>query len=360
MDRLENRGGVFDQALIDAINAEMPDTDAPGGQDVHEDATTEGAEGARSVTGPITREGRKARLAPEDSRIADPQARSPGAHSVTGPITDDAPEYETIDIEQVTGGAEESAPEPEGQSEAAQEGGNAPESAESGIPPALEPEPEEADAEEAPTGEGLPAYVLEMLGVDGEEAARERLTEIAVSGMVESGVPEAAAREIVRLRMQVSGMPGGRGMQHIRNPTRAAGVSGEPDAGAQAAAGQGMPGAQSDAGQAANPRLDHLAKQAQQIQARTGVDMLEVLRGNSEIMAKVSAYSEGRGGADMYAAYNMYRDGLLAGKARARVPGTITPGGGQRSRGEADISQMSQAQFDEINRKLEMGIHVRL
>ena len=64
-------------------------------------------------------------------------------------------------------------------------------------------------SERAGGADEIPAAVLGLLGVSTQREAMERLTDIAVSRLVDDGAPESVARELVELRMRVGGAAGG-------------------------------------------------------------------------------------------------------------------------------------------------------
>ena len=204
-------------------------------------------------------------------------------------------------------------------------------------------------SERAGGADEIPAAVLGLLGVSTQREAMERLTDIAVSRLVDDGAPESVARELVNLRMRVGGAFRARD---------------EPAAGASsgaAGASSGAAGASSGAAEAdVSPRIREMAMQARYIEERTGVNMLEVLKADGEIMRSVSEYNEGRGGYDMMGAYNAYRDKVNAAKSRARVPATSGMAGGQTGSGRTRVEDMTDADIEKIEERVRRGERVIL
>lgn len=204
-------------------------------------------------------------------------------------------------------------------------------------------------SERAGGADEIPAAVLGLLGVSTQREAMERLTDIAVSRLVDDGAPESVARELVNLRMRVGGAFRARD---------------EPAAGASsgaAGASSGAAGASSGAAEAdVSPRIREMAMQARYIEERTGVNMLEVLKADGEIMQGVSEYNEGRGGYDMMGAYNAYRDKVNAAKSRARVPATSGMAGGQTGSGRTRVEDMTDADIEKIEERVRRGERVIL
>lgn len=201
---------------------------------------------------------------------------------------------------------------------------------------------ERETSERAGGADEIPAAVLGLLGVSTQREAMERLTDIAVSRLVDDGAPESVARELVNLRMRVGGAFRARD---------------EPAAGASS----GAAGASSGAAEAdVSPRIREMAMQARYIEERTGVNMLEVLKADGEIMRSVSEYNEGRGGYDMMGAYNAYRDKVNAAKSRARVPATSGMAGGQTGSGRTRVEDMTDADIEKIEERVRRGERVIL
>ena len=200
-------------------------------------------------------------------------------------------------------------------------------------------------SERAGGADEIPAAVLGLLGVSTQREAMERLTDIAVSRLVDDGAPESVARELVNLRMRVGGAAG------------AFRARDEPAAGASS----GAAGASSGAAEAdVSPRIREMAMQARYIEERTGVNMLEVLKADGEIMRSVSEYNEGRGGYDMMGAYNAYRDKVNAAKSRARVPATTGMAGGQTGSGRTRVEDITDADIEKIEERVRRGERVIL
>lgn len=193
-------------------------------------------------------------------------------------------------------------------------------------------------SERAGGADEIPAAVLGLLGVSTQREAMERLTDIAVSRLVDDGAPESVARELVELRMRVGGAVG------------AFRARDEPAAGASSGA------AEADV----SPRIREMAMQVQYIRERTGVDMLEVLKADGEIMQGVSDFNEGRGGFDMMGAYNAYRGKVNAAKSRARVPATSGMAGGQTGSGRTRVEDMTDADIEKIEERVRRGERVIL
>ena len=204
-------------------------------------------------------------------------------------------------------------------------------------------------SERAGGADEIPAAVLGLLGVSTQREAMERLTDMAVSRLVDDGAPESVARELVNLRMRVGGAFRARD---------------EPAAGASsgaAGASSGAADASSGAAEAdVSPRIREMAMQARYIEERTGVNMLEVLKADGEIMRSVSEYNEGRGGYDMMGAYNAYRDKVNAAKSRARVPATSGMAGGQTGSGRTRVEDMTDADIEKIEERVRRGERVIL
>ena len=207
-------------------------------------------------------------------------------------------------------------------------------------------------SERAGGADEIPAAVLGLLGVSTQREAMERLTDIAVSRLVDDGAPESVARELVELRMRVGGAAG------------AFRARDEPAAGASSgAAGASSGAAEASSGAAeadVSPRIREMAMQARYIEERTGVDMLEVLKADGEIMQGVSDFNEGRGGYDMMGAYNAYRDKVNAAKSRARVPATSGMAGGQTGSGRTRVEDMTDADIEKIEERVRRGERVIL
>ena len=197
-------------------------------------------------------------------------------------------------------------------------------------------------SERAGGADEIPAAVLGLLGVSTQREAMERLTDIAVSRLVDDGAPESVARELVNLRMRVGGAFRARD---------------EPAADASS----GAAGASSGAAEAdVSPRIREMAMQARYIEERTGVNMLEVLKADGEIMQGVSDFNAGRGGFDMIGAYNAYRGKVNAAKSRARVPATSGMAGGQTGSGRTRVEDMTDADIEKIEERVRRGERVIL
>ena len=210
----------------------------------------------------------------------------------------------------------------------------------------------EGETSERAGGDEIPAAVLGLLGVSTQQEAMEKLTDIAVSRLVDDGAPESVARELVELRMRVGGAAGA--FRARDEPEKAAGDTG-------AAAGVKDAGnAESAQGEDVSPRIRDMARQAQYIRERTGVDMLEVLKADSEIMQGVSDFNAGRGGFDMMGAYNAYRGKVNAAKSRARVPATSGMAGGQTGSGRTRVEDMTDADIEKIEERVRRGERVVL
>ena len=211
---------------------------------------------------------------------------------------------------------------------------------------------ERETSERAGGADEIPVAVLGLLGVSTQREAMERLTDIAVSRLVDDGAPESVARELVELRMRVGGAAG------------AFRARDEPAAGASSgAAGASSGAAEASSGAAeadVSPRIREMAMQARYIEERTGVDMLEVLKADGEIMQGVSDFNEGRGGYDMMGAYNAYRDKVNAAKSRARVPATSGMAGGQTGSGRTRVEDMTDTDIEKIEERVRRGERVIL
>ena len=206
-------------------------------------------------------------------------------------------------------------------------------------------------SERAGGADEIPAAVLGLLGVSTQREAMERLTDIAVSRLVDDGAPESVARELVELRMRVGGAAGAfRARDEPEKVGDAGAAAGVKDAG----------NAGSAQGEDVSPRIRDMARQVQYIRERTGVDMLEVLKADGEIMRSVSEYNEGRGGYDMMGAYNAYRDKVNAAKSRARVPATSGMAGGQTGSGRTRVEDMTDADIEKIEERVRRGERVIL
>ena len=201
---------------------------------------------------------------------------------------------------------------------------------------------ERETSERAGGADEIPVAVLGLLGVSTQREAMERLTDIAVSRLVDDGAPESVARELVNLRMRVGGAFRARD---------------EPAAGASSGATEASSGA---AEADVSPRIREMAMQARYIEERTGVNMLEVLKADGEIMRSVSEYNEGRGGYDMMGAYNAYRDKVNAAKSRARVPATSSMAGGQTGSGRTRVEDMTDTDIEKIEERVRRGERVIL
>ena len=235
----------------------------------------------------------------------------------------------------------------------------APGADEAGELPELSPMPDD-DAGGGAEGETLertggadeiPAAVLGLLGVSTQREAMERLTDIAVSRLVDDGAPESVARELVELRLRVGGAAGAfRARDEPEKVGDAGAAAGVKDAG----------NAGSAQGEDVSPRIRDMARQVQYIRERTGVDMLEVLKADGEIMQGVSDFNEGRGGFDMMGAYNAYRGKANAAKSRARVPATSGMAGGQTGSGRTRVEDMTDADIEKIEERVRRGERVIL
>ena len=206
-------------------------------------------------------------------------------------------------------------------------------------------------SERAGGADEIPAAVLGLLGVSTQREAMERLTDIAVSRLVDDGAPESVARELVELRMRVGGAAGA---FRARDEPEKVG-----DAGATASV-KDAGNAGSAQGEDVSPRIRDMARQVQYIRERTGVDMLEVLKADGEIMQGVSDFNEGRGGFDMMGAYNAYRGKANAAKSRARVPATSGMAGGQTGSGRTRVEDMTDADIEKIEERVRRGERVIL
>ena len=206
-------------------------------------------------------------------------------------------------------------------------------------------------SERAGGADEIPAAVLGLLGVSTQREAMERLTDIAVSRLVGDGAPESAARELVELRMRVGGAAGAfRARDEPEKVGDAGAAAGVKDAG----------NAGSAQGEDVSPRIRDMARQVQYIRERTGVDMLEVLKADGEIMQGVSDFNAGRGGFDMMGAYNAYRGKVNAAKSRARVPATSGMAGGQTGSGRTRVEDMTDADIEKIEERVRRGERVIL
>ena len=206
-------------------------------------------------------------------------------------------------------------------------------------------------SERAGGADEIPAAVLGLLGVSTQREAMERLTDIAVSRLVDDGAPESVARELVELRMRVGGAAGAfRARDEPEKVGDAGAAAGVKDAG----------NAGSAQGEDVSPRIRDMARQVQYIRERTGVDMLEVLKADGEIMQGVSDFNEGRGGFDMMGAYNAYRGKANAAKSRARVPATSGMAGGQTGSGRTRVEDMTDADIEKIEERVRRGERVIL
>ena len=205
--------------------------------------------------------------------------------------------------------------------------------------------------ERAGGADEIPAAVLGLLGVSTQREAMERLTDIAVSRLVDDGAPESVARELVELRMRVGGAAGAsRARDEPEKVGDAGATAGVKDAG----------NAGSAQGEDVSPRIRDMARQVQYIRERTGVDMLEVLKADGEIMQGVSDFNEGHGGFDMMGAYNAYRGKANAAKSRARVPATSGMAGGQTGSGRTRVEDMTDADIEKIEERVRRGERVIL
>ena len=206
-------------------------------------------------------------------------------------------------------------------------------------------------SERAGGADEIPAAVLGLLGVSTQREAMERLTDIAVSRLVDDGAPESVARELVELRMRVGGAAGAfRARDEPEKVGDAGAAAGVKDAG----------NAGSAQGEDVSPRIRDMARQVQYIRERTGVDMLEVLKADGEIMQGVSDFNAGRGGFDMMGAYNAYRGKANAAKSRARVPATSGMAGGQTGSGRTRVEDMTDADIEKIEERVRRGERVIL
>lgn len=205
--------------------------------------------------------------------------------------------------------------------------------------------------ERAGGADEIPAAVLGLLGVSTQREAMERLTDIAVSRLVDDGAPESVARELVELRMRVGGAAGAsRARDEPEKVGDAGATAGVKDAG----------NAGSAQGEDVSPRIRDMARQVQYIRERTGVDMLEVLKADGEIMQGVSDFNEGHGGFDMMGAYNAYRGKANAAKSRARVPATSGMAGGQTGSGRTRVEDMTDTDIEKIEERVRRGERVIL
>ena len=206
-------------------------------------------------------------------------------------------------------------------------------------------------SERAGGADEIPEAVLGLLGVSTQREAMERLTDIAVSRLVDDGAPESVARELVELRMRVGGASGAfRARDEPEKVGDAGAAAGVKDAG----------NAGSAQGEDVSPRIRDMARQVQYIRERTGVDMLEVLKADGEIMQGVSDFNAGRGGFDMMGAYNAYRGKANAAKSRARVPATSGMAGGQTGSGRTRVEDMTDADIEKIEERVRRGERVIL
>ena len=157
---------------------------------------------------------------------------------------------------------------------------------------------------------------LALMGVSDTGELIKQLEQSAIDKLVAAGAPEALAKEIIALR-------------------RAARVN----AGAYRARDEPAAPMQQAAQGEFSPELDRLARQADYIHARTGVDMLEAVRNAPDMLSKLSAYARGEGSYDMMAAYEDVRKART--QARKRVPPTTQLGGGQTGSGKRDVRRMT-------------------
>ena len=118
-------------------------------------------------------------------------------------------------------------------------------------------------SERAGGADEIPAAVLGLLGVSTQREAMERLTDIAVSRLVDDGAPESVARELVELRMRIGGAAGAfRARDEPEKVGDAGAAAGVKDAG----------NAGSAQGEDVSPRIRDMARQVQYIRERTSVN----------------------------------------------------------------------------------------
>lgn len=195
-----------------------------------------------------------------------------------------------------------------------------------------QPQPEQKQPKQQ---SAIPEQYLKLLGVQSDEEAANIMTEYAVQRLKLQGVPEAAAREIIALRTQVNGSPSA------------------PDQG-EGGQQNAQPQPEQD-----NRRINRMAKQIDYIKQTTGIDMLKVIGENPELLKGVSAYNSGEAnGFDIMGAYHRYA--AEYNKARKKVPPTALSGGGAKSGGRIDPSRLSDAQMDEIERRVMAGERIVL
>lgn len=202
----------------------------------------------------------------------------------------------------------------------------------------------------------------------GSEAAAERADALSEDTGAEGGTTGAeadapGADEAGELP-ELSPMPGDDAGDAGGGAAGAFRARDEPAAGASSgAAGASSGAAEASSGAAeadVSPRIREMAMQARYIEERTGVNMLEVLKADGEIMRSVSEYNEGRGGYDMMGAYNAYRDKVNAAKSRARVPATSGMAGGQTGSGRTRVEDMTDADIEKIEERVRRGERVIL
>lgn len=231
-----------------------------------------------------------------------------------------------------------------------EEGENQPEAAQDAERelPELEPMPDEP-ATEAQTQtarqdeNAIPQVYLNLLGVQSQEDAVKRLTDIAVNNLIAQGTPEVVARELVQLRIQQNGQP-----HRVRDEPKAEETQPEPK--------------QEQSAQQAEvtPRIQHLADQAQYILERTGVDMMAQVRKDASLMQGISAYNAGKGGFDMIGAYNKLREKSQRMSTRSKVPATTGMSGGQTGSPRMRVEDMTDEDIERIEQRVKRGERVIL
>lgn len=233
---------------------------------------------------------------------------------------------------------------------------NAQPGAQSAVPPELPELPvHNAGAQSAmPQRDAFVDGAMAMLGCGSREELGAALEQIAVDRLTGEGVPEQYAREIVAMRRGglARDEPGTAGDLNV-------GAAGMPNAGGLGmGSASGGAGGGYGAGAAAqptqvSPAIAALAQQAQDILDATGVNMVDIMRANGDIMAQVAEYDRtgGRGGLDMRGAYDVYRRKVMSARPRLPPNGESLHGGTPT----LDITKLTDAQMDDYIRRAGEG-----
>jgi len=109
----------------------------------------------------------------------------------------------------------------------------------------------------------------------------------------------------------------------------------------------------------AQKRINRMAEQINYIKQQTGIDMMKVLNENTELMEGINQYHKtGNAGFDIIGAYNRYRTKMT--QHRKKIPPTSQTGGGSHGGGRIDVNRLTDAQMEDIERRVAAGERIIL